>query len=457
MSDISVTTPPPSDDETSAQVGDLGDKDQPRKFETQARALEVVYKGHIIGERILGALQKKTYGLYKAFVKWHSNDHAHTHVGLILREKPKLRDAYGYFTVKIADEDVRPTLVASLGKGHGKPLKKLAKYVGYLTDGHDNGNYKDTWNYKYDHELDSCKTVQVRVLCLMTRGQTFDDVYKSASWDDKYEMSLCQKKIYSAYYKWVDICRKPAPLVLREWQSEVVDMLKTQNDREILWIYDKKGNNGKTVLCKQLSMHHGAAVYNNAGKKDISYAYDYQPIVAFNLTRTTQGRVNYEVMESLKDGLLFSSKYESTMKVFTPPKLVVMSNSLPDFSSMSEDRWKVLTLDGGRLLSHQAPQTQETPKCAFVSEDGVDRDRFDEPDEVSSLPCHFCPDQNGRIQEEKTSEAHQEETGSSTPTQVGPSTKEGGEEDDRLSSRPPNRGQVHLGPNFCEQDRKSVV
>ena len=88
-------------------------------------------------------------------------------------------------------------------------------------------------------------------------------------------------------------------------------------------------------------------MFGNAGKKDIAFAYDDQELVAFNLTRTTTERVNYEAIEALKDGLFFSGKYESETKVFDSPKLVIMSNSLPCYESMSMDRWDVYELKSG--------------------------------------------------------------------------------------------------------------
>lgn len=350
------------------------DSHSEKKFRTQAKALEVVYKGHISGTNILSQIRGFTYGLYKGFVKWHTGvtdddegsedsenlEGPHTHVGLILREKPDLKDAYNYFTLKVeGSEGIRPTLVSPLGKGNAKPLKKLSNYVAYLCDGHDNGTYDDTWNYKYDHELVSCKSVVAKALCLMSRGATFEEMYKSGSWDLRADLAANKKKILSAWRETKRILYKSEPCKLRPWQAECIHKLDKQNDREVMWIVDPDGNHGKTFLCKEMALHHDAAVFGNAGKKDLAFAYDDQPIVAFNLTRTTTERVNYEAMEALKDGLLFSAKYESETKVFTPPKMVVMSNNYPNYDSMSLDRWCVYELKGGALIKSPSPSPQE--------------------------------------------------------------------------------------------------
>lgn len=152
---------------------------------------------------MLDHIAKQTFGIYKAFVKWHRKDGDHTHVAVILREKPKLRHPYEYFTLKVGDlgdkTELKPSLVKPLGKGNSKPIKKLSKYVAYLVDGHDNGQYEDTWNYKYDHELINCATTVGRALCLMSRDYTYEQIYKDACWDERAKLSDKRKNILSAW------------------------------------------------------------------------------------------------------------------------------------------------------------------------------------------------------------------------------------------------------------------
>ena len=335
------------------------------KFKTQAKSIELIFDGHVNAQHILDYIREQTFGLYKGFVKWHIGTpdaiKNHTHVAIILREKPNILDAYKYFTIPKVGTlgSFRPHLVSTLGKGNGKPIKKLNKYVSYLVDGHDNGTYKDTWNYKYDHELDSCKDIVSHALCLMLRGHTYNEIYKSSNWDIRSKLTLNQKKILVCVAQAKEILTPPVPVALRQWQQECVDNLKSQDDRQILWVYDPKGNAGKTKLCKELKLHHDTAVFCNAGKKDLAFAFNDQKQIAFNLTRTTEGRVNYEAMESLKDGLIFSGKYESTTKVFTPPKMVVFSNTLPDYESMSNDRWNVFKIENGAFNKLPSPISQE--------------------------------------------------------------------------------------------------
>lgn len=131
--------------------------------------------------------------------------------------------------------------------------------------------------------------------------------------------------------------------VLREWQSTVCDWLGEQNDRQVLWIYDSEGNHGKTFLGKYL-MSKGAYYVTQGKSEDIAYAYDFQTTVVFNMGRASD-YMPYTLMENLKDGTVFSPKYQSQMKICrASTKVLVLSNSLPKLDSLSADRWQVKTL-----------------------------------------------------------------------------------------------------------------
>lgn len=131
---------------------------------------------------------------------------------------------------------------------------------------------------------------------------------------------------------------------LYEWQENALDKLYDQNDREILWIYDKDGNKGKTHLAKWLMVNQNAYYCSGGKSADISYAYDYQETIVFDFTRSQQEIINYSIIESFKNGILFSPKYQSTMKVFAPPKIVCLSNFFPDTEKLSADRWDIMDL-----------------------------------------------------------------------------------------------------------------
>lgn len=126
------------------------------------------------------------------------------------------------------------------------------------------------------------------------------------------------------------------------FQHTMLEWVKTAPDpRKILWIYDPIGNTGKSYISKHLVDAHGA-FYTNGGKgTDITYAYQGEPIVIFDYVRDSKDYVNYGVIEQIKNGMLFSSKYESGMKRFNIPHVIVFANFLPDRYKFSRDRYEV--------------------------------------------------------------------------------------------------------------------
>lgn len=146
-------------------------------------------------------------------------------------------------------------------------------------------------------------------------------------------------------------------LKLFPWQKEIVDYvsdLTNLEDRIVIWIYDPLGNNGKTKLCKYLVQTHNATILNNGGTKDIAHSLPKAPkIVVFNFTRSNEGHINYSAIEAIKDGLIFSPKYESHTKVFESPFVICMANFYPDLMKLSEDRWVIGELSFGHNITFE--------------------------------------------------------------------------------------------------------
>lgn len=153
-----------------------------------------------------------------------------------------------------------------------------------------------------------------------------------------YDNTLGMEKLHDEY----DSC------ILRPWQEEVTLLLEGQNDRQVLWIYDAEGNHGKTFLGKYL-LSKGAFYVTQGKSEDISYAYDFQSTVVFNMSRSSD-YMPYTLMENLKDGTIFSPKYQSQLKICrTITKVLVMSNTLPKQDALSQDRWIIKTLSNNEL------------------------------------------------------------------------------------------------------------
>lgn len=130
---------------------------------------------------------------------------------------------------------------------------------------------------------------------------------------------------------------------LLPWQEELhTELSQEPDDRKVIWYCDWEGGTGKTSFAKYMAVHHHATVMTNAKSNDIAYGLpDHPKIVIFNLTRSSQDHINYEAIEAIKDGLIFSGKYESKTKVFNSPHVVIFANKLPDKQKLSADRWDI--------------------------------------------------------------------------------------------------------------------
>lgn len=133
---------------------------------------------------------------------------------------------------------------------------------------------------------------------------------------------------------------------LQDWQEKLAKYLEYDPDpRKIIWIYDKTGNKGKTFMADYLSATRKAAIFENAATKDIAHAWKGENIVVFDFARTIETRLNYQIIESIKNGRVFSAKYDSTSKRFPKPHVVCFANWPPNCEAMSKDRWDIRCLD----------------------------------------------------------------------------------------------------------------
>lgn len=153
-----------------------------------------------------------------------------------------------------------------------------------------------------------------------------------------------------------------------------IKLVLEQDNRQILWIADcdfissikskciKGGGAGKSACADELSFNHGACHIENAAKKDIAYYYNEEPIVCFDFSRTEEDKINYTAIEALKNGRIFSAKYESGIKRFSKPKIIVFANMLPKMEmfgdekdALSEDKLHILHYEGRKLVKEYKP------------------------------------------------------------------------------------------------------
>jgi len=143
---------------------------------------------------------------------------------------------------------------------------------------------------------------------------------------------------------------------LRPWQEQLFGELILEPDpRKIIFLVDIQGNSGKTWFS-----HHfvgtnvrPAQVLLPGKKADMAYALDSTTTVLFvDAPRSKQGEyLQYDFLEEVKNGYVFSSKYESRIKRLAGCHVVVSMNEEPDLTKLSFDRYDIRRLTDITILN----------------------------------------------------------------------------------------------------------
>lgn len=143
--------------------------------------------------------------------------------------------------------------------------------------------------------------------------------------------------------------REPKSHELRDWQVQLREKLEEDPDERVIhFVVDYKGNEGKSWFLSWYGYHYEKVQILAPGKKaDMVYALKQNNRVLFiDCPRSKQGEfIQYDFLEEVKNGRVFSGKYESNMKELDPCHVVVMMNEMPDMTKLSEDRYDIIPLN----------------------------------------------------------------------------------------------------------------
>lgn len=133
------------------------------------------------------------------------------------------------------------------------------------------------------------------------------------------------------------------------WQANLAATLAQPpvNDRKIKFIVDRTGGAGKTWFIRKYLTDNNDGMFLSIGKRDdLAYAIDRtKRVFLINVPRNQMHYLQYGILESVKDRLVFSTKYMSvTKRMLYPTHVVVFSNEMPDMSALSADRFDILEL-----------------------------------------------------------------------------------------------------------------
>ncbi len=154
-----------------------------------------------------------------------------------------------------------------------------------------------------------------------------------------------ESKDYEEFYVPRQIREIPS---LYPWQQEIIEMSTEWDTRTIHIIVNEKGNIGKSIL-------KGYMRCNRLGQV-VPFCNNYKDIMRMIFCMKTSNcylidmprAINKENLgslfsgiESIKDGYCFDDRYEFKQKYFDCPNIFVFTNTVPDMTMLSEDRWKL--------------------------------------------------------------------------------------------------------------------
>lgn len=136
--------------------------------------------------------------------------------------------------------------------------------------------------------------------------------------------------------------------ILYNWQKRIIDLISAPPDnRKIYWFWEETGNVGKSSFAKHLVLTRSALLVSGKGA-DIKYCIASEldkrdiEIIIYDIPRQSLGHINFAALEEVKNGLFFSSKYESKNIIYNIPHLIIFANQPPspvDLFYLSKDRW----------------------------------------------------------------------------------------------------------------------
>jgi hypothetical protein len=168
-------------------------------------------------------------------------------------------------------------------------------------------------------------------------------------------------------------------ITLKPWQEELMSYIKP-TDREVIWVIGINGNEGKTWFQQFLKERYGwskavTGMDIKAKTSSLCHALRKRSLVTtdiflFNVGKAnTEADVNYDVLEKIKDGHIFASKYDSTELQFKTPNIVIVfSNDKPKINQLAVDRWKIFVIHDNELTDYTRQYT--TPKGVMTTSDG---------------------------------------------------------------------------------------
>lgn len=135
---------------------------------------------------------------------------------------------------------------------------------------------------------------------------------------------------------------------LRDHQRRFLNLVNTQNDRQVDVLVDPKGSWGKSWLVGHM-YETGQGFWVppttdsvNTMIKDIASGYRGEKYILIDIPRSWKWSDQlYTAIEMLKDGIVYDTRYASKRRNIRGVKVVCFTNVMPKITALSLDRWRI--------------------------------------------------------------------------------------------------------------------
>jgi len=114
----------------------------------------------------------------------------------------------------------------------------------------------------------------------------------------------------------------------------------------------------------------------------------------------------YSGIESLKNGYMYDKRYQFKDRWIDRPQIIIFSNMMPDFSMLSQDRWKVWQIIQKELTVYKSTKVSPQDGVQTQVSGGQEEDMVEEAQDVQPPQDHLrqegetSNDESLRVQEQ---------------------------------------------------------
>jgi len=170
-------------------------------------------------------------------------------------------------------------------------------------------------------------------------------------WEDA--VKYCRKIETRFGREWEKGLPKPLKLIspTKWWQTEILELIDSEpDDRKVHWYWSRAGSIGKSQFAKYCVFRKNCLFFEEGKKSDIMHLIFEAPeerleCMIIDVPRDNGNNISYKAIESIKNGMIYSPKYEGGYKLFNSPHIIVFANQPPQQERLSEDRWVITNID----------------------------------------------------------------------------------------------------------------